>query len=342
LERRISRPDTSMNSYDPFATVLIAPDAFKGTLRASEVARAIAHGVEAAGLSADPCPVADGGEGTAEALLEGLGGEWRVVPAHDPLGRRREAPFALLVGGRAIVEVAAASGLNLVAEAERDAEGASSQGTGELIAAAVAAGAREVLVAAGGSATTDGGAGALAALTEAGGLDGATLTVLCDVRTPWERAAEVFAPQKGADAEAVARLADRLDALADRLPRDPRGVPMTGAAGGLSGGLWATVGARLAPGAGYVLDAVGFDERLRRARAVITGEGRIDAQTLEGKLVGEVATRARQAGVPAYAVVGRNDLDPFDARVLDLQQILEAGDLADLERAGRQLARLVG
>jgi glycerate kinase len=331
-----------MSSYEPFATVLIAPDAFKGTLRAAEVARALAHGVEAAGLQADPCPVADGGEGTAEALLEALGGEWHVAPAHDPLGRLREAPFALLPGGRAIVEVAAASGLHLVDPSERDAEAATSRGTGELIAAALEAGAREVLVAAGGSATTDGGVGALAALTDAGGPGDAKVTVLCDVRTPWERAAEVFAPQKGADPEAVARLAAELDALADKLPRDPRGVPMTGAAGGLSGGLWSALGAELVPGAPYVLDAVGFDDRLRRARAVVTGEGRIDAQTLEGKLAGEIATRARQAGVPAYAVVGRNELDPFDARILDLQEILEAGDLAGLEQAGRQLAGLLG
>jgi glycerate kinase len=331
-----------MSSYEPFATVLVAPDAFKGTLRAAEVARAVARGLEAAGLEADLCPVADGGEGTAEALLEALGGEWHVVPAHDPLGRRREAPFALLPGARAVVEVAAASGLHLVGESERDAEAATSRGTGELIAAAVEAGAQHVLVAAGGSATTDGGAGALAALTDAGGAGEAAITVLCDVRTPWERAAEVFAPQKGADPAAVARLAERLDELAGRLPRDPRGVPMTGAAGGLSGGLWSVVGAELAPGAPYVLDAVGFDDRLRRARAVVTGEGKIDAQTLEGKLAGEVATRARQAGVPAYAVVGRNDIDAFDARVLDLQLIVEAGDPAALEDAGRQLGELLG
>ena len=115
----------------------------------------------------------------------------------------------------------------------------------------------------------------------------------------------------------------------------------TGAAGGISGALWAAHDARLAPGAHYVLDAVGFDERLRRARAVVTGEGRMDAQTLMGKIAGEVAVRARQAGVPCHAVVGRDDLDPLDARILDLGQIVEAGDDAALEIAGRELSRLI-
>jgi glycerate kinase len=229
-----------------------------------------------------------------------------------------------------------------VAEGERDPEGSSTRGTGELIAAAVQAGAATILVAAGGSATTDGGAGALEALAEQGGLGGARLVVLCDVRTPWELAAETFAPQKGADTGAVARLAARLDEQARDLPRDPRGIPGSGAAGGLAGGLWATLGARLEPGARFVLDALGFDSRLRAARAVVTGEGQIDAQTLEGKVAGEVATRARQTGVPAYAVVGSNRLDLFAQRILDLGVILEAGTVAELEAAGEKLARLIG
>ena len=241
-------------------------------------------------MAADLCPVADGGEGTMEVLLTALGGETAGARVHDPLGREVDAGFALIEdGGTAIVEVAQASGLGLVAEDERDAEAASTAGTGELIMAAVAAGAAEVLVAAGGSATTDGGAGAIAAIEEAGGLGGARLVVLCDVRTPFERAAEVFGPQKGADAATVARLTRRLRDRAAKLPRDPRGVPMTGAAGGLAGGLWAAFGAALEPGAAFVLDALGFDARMRAARAVVTGEGRLDEQTLEGKAVGEVA-----------------------------------------------------
>jgi glycerate kinase len=319
--------------------VLVAPDSFKGTLRASEVAGAIGRGLERAGLMPpDLCPVADGGEGTLDALLPGLGGEVVAADVHDPLGRPLRAAFGLVEGGgTAIVEMAAASGLNLVAEYERDAWAASTYGTGELIAAAVDAGAQVVLVAVGGSATTDGGAGALEAIAEAGGLRGARLVVLCDVRVPFERAPGVFGPQKGADPEMVIRLEERLDALAATWPRDPRGVPMTGGAGGLSGGLWAALDAAIEPGAPWVLDALDFDARMRAARAVVTGEGKLDEQTLEGKLVGEIGTRARQAGVPLHAVVGRDALDPFGKRIIDLQRVYEAGDIPALEAAGQAL-----
>jgi len=320
--------------------LLIAPDSFKGTFRAVEVAAAVGRGVERAGHAPpDLCPIADGGEGTAEVLLLALGGATAGATAHDPLGRELQAGFALLDdGGTAVVEVAAAGGLPLVAPEERDAEAASSAGTGELIAAAVAHGAEVVLVAAGGSATTDGGAGAIAALEAAGGLRGATLVVLCDVRIPFEEAAARFGPQKGADAAAVERLTARLHAQAAALPRDPRGVAMTGAAGGLAGGLWAAFGARLVAGAPFVLDELGFDARMRAARAVVTGEGRLDATTLDGKACAEVATRARQAGVPCHAVCGADALAPFDRRILDLQHVVEAPTLADLERAGTFLA----
>src|SRR4051794_27289975 len=181
--------------------VLVAPDSLKGTFSAAQVAGAIGRGLERAGLMPpDLCPVADGGEGTLDALLTQLGGELAAADAHDPLGRPVKAHFALLEGGgTALVEMAAASGLGLVAEAERDPWAASTHGTGELIAAAVEAGADVVLVAVGGSATTDGGAGALEAIDEAGGLRGARIVVLCDVRTPFEAAAKVFGPQKGAD-----------------------------------------------------------------------------------------------------------------------------------------------
>jgi glycerate kinase len=261
-----------------------------------------------------------------------------AADAHDPLGRPIRAHIALLEdGGTALVEVAAASGLALVAPEERDPERATTYGTGELIAAAVEAGAAVVLVAAGGSATVDGGSGALDAIRERGGLRRSRVVVLCDVKTPWERAAAVYGPQKGADPAAVERLSAKLDALADALPRDPRGVPMTGAAGGLSGALWAALGAALEPGAAWVLDALDFDARMRASRAVVTGEGRLDAQTLQGKLVGEICTRARQAGVPAHAVVGQDALDAFDKRILDLQVVHEAGTLEELEEAGAQL-----
>ena len=323
-------------------TILVAPDSFKGTFSAVEVTAAIARGLEAAGRPVDPCPVADGGEGTLDALVGALGGSPVAVQVADPLGRPIDAGFALIDGGaRAIVETAAASGLGLVPATDRDPLAASTRGTGELIVAAVEAGAETVLVGVGGSATTDGGAGAIASINDAGGLGRARLIVLCDVQTPFEDAARIFAPQKGADRDAVRRLSRRLHDQARRLPRDPRGVPMTGAAGGLSGGLWAAFGAALVPGAGFILDALGFDPRMRAARAVVTGEGRLDMQSLAGKAVSEVATRARQAGVPCHAIVGERRLDAFGARILDLQAVLEAGTLDEIEAAGAELAGLI-
>jgi glycerate kinase len=323
--------------------VLVAPDSFKGTLDAATVAAAIGRGLETAGLRGDLCPLADGGEGTGAVLRGQLGGEERVARVRDPLGRERDASFVLLGDRRsAVVEVAEASGLVTVAVAERDAEAASSGGTGELILAAIAAGATRVLVAAGGSATSDGGAGAIAAIEAGGGLGGAELTVLCDVRTTFELAAGRFGPQKGADPAAVGRLERRLEALARELPRDPRGVPMSGAAGGLAGGLWARYDARLAAGAAFVLDAIDFDRRLRASRALIVGEGRIDATTLEGKALAECATRARQIGVPAFAIVAINAIDRFDMRILDLQTIVEAQSVDQIERAAVQIASGLG
>ena len=314
---------------------LVAPDSFKGTFSAREVAAHIAAGLRDAGREADELPVADGGEGTMDVLVNVLGGELHTITASGPLGRPVEARFAVLPDGAAVVEMAQASGLALVDEDERDAWAASTRGTGELIVAAAEAGAERVIVTVGGSATTDGGAGALEVLDEAGvQID---IEVLTDVRTPFEQAARVFGPQKGADPSLVKRLEERLHRLADGFRRDPRGEPMTGAAGGLSGGLWAQHNARLVAGAAYVLDAIGFDERMRAAAFVVTGEGQLDEQTLSGKIVAEVATRCRQGGVACHAVVGRNALDPFQERVLDLASVTEATTLQELEEAGRAL-----
>ncbi len=318
-------------------SVLVAPDSFKGTMSATTVAEAVAAGLRAAGRDVDPCPIGDGGEGSAEALARALGLSAREATVSDPLGRPVSARF-FLGDGVAALDMAAASGLALLAEDERDPFAASTRGTGELIAAALAAGARRILLGAGGSATTDGGRGAISAVEEAGGLSGADLVVLCDVRTAFERAAEVFGPQKGADADGVRELTRRLRAFAAELPRDPRGRAMTGAAGGLAGGLWAALGAELVPGAAFVLDAVGFDARMRIARAVVTGEGRLDAQSLAGKAVSEVATRARQAGVPCHAIVAVDELDRFGQRILDLQSVREAGSPAALRAAAAALA----
>jgi glycerate 2-kinase len=317
---------------------LVAPDSFKGTFSAEEVAEAIGAGLRDGGADATLLPAADGGEGTLDALLAALGGDRRRVPAHDPLGRPIEADYGALEDGRtAVVEVAAASGLSLVSEGERDAEAATTAGTGELIAAAAQGGAKRILVAAGGSATTDGGVGAIEAIEAAGGLGKAKLEVLCDVSVPFERAAEVFAPQKGADPDAVARLTERLVARAGALPRDPRGKPMTGAAGGLSGGLWAAFGARLVPGAAYVLGLLRFDRHLEDADATVTGEGRLDSQSLEGKLVGEVSKRCREAGVPLHAIAGQVDLSGGDAERLGLASATEAGTLDAVRAAAHAL-----
>ena len=344
---------TRVHAHGIPSSILLAPDKFKGTFSAAEVTAALARGItQLAGtasahpLEVDACPVADGGEGTLAALTDALGLERVRARASDPLGRSLEAEFGLGAHGVAVIEVAAANGLALLRKDERDPLTASSYGTGELIAAAVAAGARELYLAAGGSATVDGGEGVLRALRdlvgthrfEPGTPGAVRLTVLCDVRTPFERAAHVFGPQKGANPAMVELLAQRLERIADAAPRDPRGVPGTGAAGGLAGGLWAGLGARLVPGAPFVLDAVAYDARMRAARAVISGEGRLDRQSLAGKALCEVATRARQAGVPSHAVVGVNALDRFDARILDLQLVLSASTLAEIEAAGAQIA----
>ena len=317
--------------------ILVAPDSFKGTLAAADVARALADGLRKGSVEAEELPIGDGGEGTMDALVVATGGELRTAEVSDPLGRPVTARFALLPDGRAVVETAEASGLALLDESELDPWKASTRGTGEVIVAAVEAGAKEVLLTVGGSATMDGGAGAIEALDSAG-VD-PKLEVLCDVRTPFEEAPRVFGPQKGADKRMIGRLEKRLDKFAAAAPRDPRGVPMTGAAGALSGGLYAYRRAKLVPGAAYVLDTLGFDELMRASRAVVTGEGRLDEQTLAGKAVGEVATRCRQAGVWCHAVVGENALDEFAIRLLDFASVSEAGSIKQLRHVGYSLTR---
>jgi glycerate kinase len=343
----------------------VSPDKFKGTLDGGEAAAAIGRGLITGGVVAvDLLPVADGGEGTLDAVVRATGGMLVPVTVRDPLGREVSAVFGLLDDGRtAVVEAAQASGLWRVEPSERDPVGASTHGTGELIAAAVDAGARDVVVTVGGSATTDGGRGALEALgasfTSASAdlrrlratLRGVRLVVACDVRNPMAGAggaAEVFGPQKGAGAREVAALDRRLRSWAllarKATGRDPAAEPMAGAAGGLAGGLWAFAGAELRSGAALVLDLIGFSERMRASFAVVTGEGRLDAQTLSGKAVFEVATRCRQAGVPCYAVVGADELDAFGKRLLNIEveHAAAGGGLAgprEIELAAKRLGR---
>jgi glycerate kinase len=247
--------------------VLVAPDAFGAALRAPVVAAAIGRGLERAGcMPPELCPVAAGGPGTIEVLLPVLGGE-------------TADGFALVEdGGTAIVELAQDGG----------------DATGERLAAAAATGAAVVMLAAAGI-KSGGGDALLESLDDHGGLRGAALVVLCDVRDP--------------------------GALAQRL-RDERG-------------------ARLVAGVPFVLDALGFDERMRAAHALVVGEARLDRATLQGRVTGEIATRARQSGVPCHAVVGTDAIDRFDARILDLQAIIRAGTIAELEDAGEALAIVI-
>ena len=271
--------------------------------------------------------------------MAAFGGRRVEVDAHDPLGRPLTSWYAALGDSRtAVVETAAASGLSLLDASERDPERASTRGTGELIAAA-ARRAPTVLVGAGGSATTDGGRGALEAIAAAGGLGEARILCLCDVRIPWELAAPRFAPQKGSDQAAVARLSARLSAYALELPRNPTGVAMTGAAGGLAGGLWAACGARLVEGARFVAERMDLDERLRGALAVVTGEGRLDPTTLAGKTVSEVARRAALAEVPVHAVVGQDASTVAERTALGLASVRTASTTAEIGAAAEEIAR---
>jgi glycerate kinase len=285
-------------------SALVCPDKFKGTLTAASATAAMAAGARRAGFDeVAELPLADGGDGTLDALLAARGGSRRTATVTGPLGDPVEAEWALLPGGVAVVEMARASGLALVPR-QRDPLRASTRGTGELIGAAIRGGARRVIVGVGGSATTDGG---LAALEALGWSFGAIpVTVACDVATPFLDAATVFAPQKGATEAQVELLTRRLARLADQYEQrtgvDVRALPGAGAAGGLAGGL-AAIGAELEPGFDVVAGAAGLESALEGADLVVTGEGRLDATSFDGKVVGGVLEWAADAGVPHVAVV---------------------------------------
>jgi glycerate kinase len=330
--------------------VLVAPDKFRGTLSAAQAAAAVATGWARSRPEdvVEQVPLADGGEGTVDALVAALGGERRRVRVAGPLGDPVEATFGLVHragGALGLVEMAEASGLALVSESRRDPLRASTRGTGDLILAATRAGASEVLVCIGGSATTDGGAGMAAALgialldagglpvrpggeglldlarIDAGGLDrrvrGLRVQAACDVDNPLtgpHGAAYVFGPQKGASPQEVLLLDRALAHLAAVIHRDlgidVRALPGAGAAGGLGAGLVAFLGARLRRGVEVVMDAVGLPARLERSDLVITGEGALDASSLRGKVPSGVLETARAAGVPVLVLCGRTDVRP--------------------------------
>jgi len=294
-------------------TILVAPDSFKGTYSAADVAAAIGAGIEDGGGRAIQLPVADGGEGTFDVLCRSLQASAVTVEVLNAWGEPLTATNGLAADGTAVVEVAQASGLTAARNSPLDALSASTYGTGMLVAAAVNHGATHILVAAGGSATTDGGAGAVSAIHDNGGLRGARITVLSDVTSTFLEAPRVFGPQKGADPASVRLLEERLSLLAGSYPRNPAGVPRTGAAGGLSGGLWAHFGAEL--------------------------EGRLDSQTGEDKIISAILERVQKSGrcVPVVAVVG-SVAEDLGSYARHFSEILIATDAAGMHAAGKSVA----
>ena len=366
-------------------TILVCPNAFKGSLTASEAAKAIAAGIQRTVPveSHDAIvrlPLADGGDGTLETLVEATGGAIHRRRVSGPLGGPVEACWGRLGGNQqdvAVIEMASASGLRLLREDEYDPMLATTAGTGELMRAAIEAGCRSLLVGIGGSATNDGGMGMAAALgarfldsdgnvlASGGGalarLAHIDLTdmhippdlvvhVACDVDNPLcgrEGASAVYGPQKGATTAMVLEL-DRALAhyagiIEEQLGIHVRDIPGAGAAGGLGAGLMAFCGAHLASGIEMVLDATDFDRHLRGCRLVVTGEGRMDGQTARGKVIAGVARRARQAGIPVIALAG--SIAEGAETLLRLQGLTAALSILDgpmtVEQAMRDAARLL-
>jgi len=337
--------------------VVAAPNAFKGCLTAHEAADAIARGVLAAGGEPEIVPVADGGDGTLDVLVGGVGGTIMGVIARGPFGLPVRAHLGRLVDGTGVVEMAQASGVALVDDAERDPMRASSYGTGELIKGALARRPSRVLVALGGSATVDGGAGLARALgvrfLDSGGdalpdgggalerlaridasridprMNETPLIACADVANPLlgsDGAARVFGPQKGATPERVAALERGLERLAEclvaDLGADVADRPGAGAAGG-AGALLAALGAELRSGAEVVLDALGFSSRIEGADLVVTGEGKLDRQSLMGKAPVAVA-RACEAGfVACAAIVGEAEIGASEAGFVAVRSLVE-------------------
>jgi glycerate kinase len=338
--------------------ILVAPDKFKGTLSAEEAARAISAGWlrERVDDTVEQVPMADGGEGTLEALVSALGGERKRARVTGPLGDPVDAEYGLVrapEGLTGVVEMASASGLGLIPDANRDPRRTTTRGTGELILAALEHEPVRIVVCIGGSATNDGGAGMAQALgarllnadgaqirnggeallelarIDTSTLDprakSATFSVACDVNNPLvgpAGASAVYGPQKGASPEDVILLDRALGHYAalvrQDLGIDVRDTPGAGAAGGLGAGLIAFLGARLRPGIDVVMNAVGFEARLRAVDVVLTGEGSFDDQSLHGKTAMGVADAADQAGVPVAILCGRSEIERAGALVVAL------------------------
>ena len=307
--------------------VVAAVDKFRGSATARDVAAAIGSACWEAGHDCAEFALADGGEG----LLDALGGANRSTRVTGPLGAPVEAGWRMH-RGTAVIEMARASGLALAGYAEGNRPlDATTTGTGELIDAALNAGATRIVVGLGGSATTDGGLGAIRAITVPARLRAVELLVACDVTTPFSEAAVVFGPQKGATPAQVRLLTGRLERLAQQYLADygvdVDSIPGAGAAGGLAGGL-AALGGKVVPGFDLVADELGLHDALAGADLVITGEGHLDAQSFAGKVVGGVARLAGEAGVPVAAIVG-----VADEEVTDILPTYAIADLYGLDKA---------
>ena len=339
---------------------LVAPNAFKGSLTASEAAAAISRGIHSAlpDVQIIEVPLADGGDGTAEVLLRALGGRLVTATVEDPLGRPISATYALVEDGKtAVIEMAAAAGLTLLTPDERNPLITSTYGVGQLIAHAVGMCVNEIIVGIGGSATNDGGAGAMQALgvrfldsdgkeLGRGGaellrlshidtnhmrfpLGEVRLIVASDVTNPLtgpEGASAMYGPQKGASAGDVELLDSALRRYAsiirEQLGIDVERIPGSGAAGGLGAGLAAVLHGDIQPGIEVVMQAVRFDELLGGTNVVVTGEGKLDAQTSQGKVIAGVVRHARKFKIPVVAMVGRTEITTEQATALGLTRVV--------------------
>jgi len=342
--------------------VVLAFDSFKGNLSAREVCEIAGEGIRSVHPEAETVvlPMADGGEGTADAMMSALGGEWVPLTVTGPLRHMRvEAGYAWFEESKtAVVEMAVASGLPLLKPEERDPVNATTYGTGELMRAAVENGAEKILLTVGGSATVDGGVGAAVALgwkfSDLGKIEPPEnfempeVDVLCDVTNPLcgpNGAAHVYGPQKGATPEMVEVLEGRLAILADavgkQLGKDIIDVPGAGAAGGLAFGAVAFMGGKLVPGVDAVMETIGLAKALEGADWVLTGEGRFDSQSVQGKVVDGVQRLAKAAGAKTGVIAGCVRLSEPEWRAAGVEWVetLQPGDMTMEEsiRCSREL-----
>ena len=376
--------------------ILIAPDKFKGSLSARQVAENIAFGIRDVIPNAqiEITPVADGGEGTTEVIHDSLGGEWVTCAAHDALGGRIEARYVWIRDqGAAVMEMSEAAGMRRLKDGVRDIMCASTLGVGEMLLDATKGGAREIIVGLGGSATNDGGFGMARALgfrflgaaaaelsggpndllklmrierpvvagvspattalksqptSASGGPLQIKIVAACDVRNPLlgeNGATRTFGPQKGATPAELEILERALTKLADTITRDLgcdfRNNPGAGAAGGLGFGLMSFCDAELRPGFDVVADIVELEEKIKATDVVITGEGKLDTQTLEGKAPAGVARLARKFGKRVFAIVGRADPEPQVQKIFDRVYELN-GPIPQARELLRERARQLG